>query len=108
MEINRCLRRGLHAGAGAARWQWIEVKLMTARIMHDGGEAIVAVARKLRKLFDGRHGIVRVGSFFGRVGSQSILREAANATWRVCSGGVHGLLEPSISTKTAWGVFFSC
>ena len=23
-------RRGLHAGAGAARWQWIEVKLMTA------------------------------------------------------------------------------
>ena len=30
-----------------------------------------------------------------------------NATWRVCSGWLHGLLESSINTKTAWGVVFS-
>jgi hypothetical protein len=52
--------------------------------------------------------MVHVGSFFGREGSQSILLERLpKLTWRVCSGGLHGLLEPSINTKTAWGDFFS-
>ena len=77
MEINRCRAAAYMLELALPGGSRLEVKLMTARIMHDGGEAIVAVARKLRKLFDRRHGIVRVGSFFGRVGSQSILREAA-------------------------------